>query len=100
VNLNWVGSVWLAVHALAAYRLTRLWTKDELPPLPAMRHHVTERWGNRWFYPLFTCNWCSGFWVSATVIALASSPLAGTWRWLSLALALSAVTGLISDHEE
>jgi hypothetical protein len=49
VNLLWLESpALLLVAALAAYRLTRLWTTDTLPPLPRVRATI-ERWaGERW----------------------------------------------------
>lgn len=48
-DLAWVASpLWLVVNALAAFRLTRLWVADMLPPLPRMRDAV-ERWATeRW----------------------------------------------------
>ena len=100
MTLAWVSSVWLVVHALAAFRLTRLWLLDSLPPLPAIRHHVLQKWGNKWWTDLFVCGWCAGFWISAAVVAFASSPLAPAWNWLSLALAVSAVVGLMMDRKE
>jgi hypothetical protein len=59
VNLDWATHpVWLIINALAAYRLTRLWVADMLPPLPRMRDAVEswalQRWGayRRTFEPL------------------------------------------------
>lgn len=48
-SLAWTASpLWLAVNALAAYRLTRLWVADMLPPLPRLRQSV-EAWAHeRW----------------------------------------------------
>lgn len=49
LSLAWTASpLWLAVNALAAYRLTRLWVADMLPPLPRVRRAIdtwaTARW--------------------------------------------------------
>lgn len=46
-SLEWVTNpLWLIVNALVAYRLTRLWVADMLPPLPRLRESV-ERWAER-----------------------------------------------------
>lgn len=47
LSLAWTASpLWLAVNALAAYRLTRLWVADMLPPLPRVREAV-ETWAHQ-----------------------------------------------------
>ena len=86
--------VWLLVNALMAYRLTRLWIDDELPPLPSVRQRLsrradlawhrrlhpaqatTERWAeiddlkraySHEDHPvkaLWECYWCAGYWIS------------------------------------
>ncbi|MGL4809894.1 MAG: hypothetical protein ACRC4O_14205, partial [Giesbergeria sp.] len=44
MNTKWMRDpVALTVNALAAYRLTRLWTRDSLPPLPRVRQHVLDK---------------------------------------------------------
>lgn len=148
VRLEWLEHpVLLVLNALAAYRLTRLWVSDSLPPLPRLRDWWQMRAaGHRpvrdrvyaaylrtqvdhaeWhlnasedereearlrraefdrLYPesplaaLVTCYWCSGFWVSAAVVAAATF-LPGSW-WYLLAgpLAISAVVGLIASRTE
>lgn len=50
MTLEWITSpLWLIVNALAAYRLTRLWLADMLPPLPRIRDAVEraalDHWG-------------------------------------------------------
>lgn len=101
MTLAWVNDpLWLLVHALAAYRLTRLWTRDSLPPLPRMREAVYQRWGNRPWVMLVDCPWCAGFWISVGVVLVASSPVAVAWQWLAVPLAFSAVAGLLSARDE
>ena len=99
----------VTVNALAAYRLTKLWLHDDLPPLPGLRAAIARR-GEHWeeahdgaehpLLPLTYCAWCAGFWISAGVTLLASSPLAPLWRPIALALAYSATTGELSDRNE
>lgn len=96
MSLAWVSSVWLLVHALAAYRLTRLWTRDSLPPLPRFRQYVLDRWGNKAWAELVDCPWCAGFWISLGVALAASSPISAAWQWLSVPLAISAVVGMLA----
>jgi hypothetical protein len=48
-SLDWTASpLWLAVNALMAFRLTRLWVADMLPPLPRLRAAVKRRAYSRW----------------------------------------------------
>jgi hypothetical protein len=83
----------LAVLALAAHRLTRLVTSDDL--LDAPRTAVVRRLGARPnLADAVRCDWCVGAWVSAAVV------LAGS-RWpaarrLAAIPALSSVVGLLS----
>lgn len=101
MTLAWVpASWWLVIHALAAYRLTRLWTRDSLPPLPWLRDTVQNRWGHKAWTELMDCPWCAGFWISLGVVLVASSPIATAWQWLALPLAFSAVVGLLAAREE
>lgn len=99
----------MAINAAAAYRLTRLWLKDDLPPLPAVRAAIATKaaryedahnGAEHPLLPLSYCWWCSGFWISLGVVVLASSPLAPLWRPLAHALAFSTTTGLISRHDQ
>lgn len=47
MNLEWITSpLWLIINALAAYRLTRLWVEDMLPPLPRVRDRI-EQWADQ-----------------------------------------------------
>lgn len=98
----------LAVNALAAYRLTRLITRDSLPPLPALREAVRERYdrlqdqrGRAETHPvaeLIECPWCMGFWVSAGV-AVAATVAPDAWRPVATVLAFSAVVANIAVRE-
>jgi len=88
----------LAVNGLAAYRITRLLQRDSLPPLPAVREHLTNKYGHLPVADLIDCPWCLGFWVSAGVVAASASPYRRVWAPLAAALALSAVVGLVSTH--
>jgi hypothetical protein len=109
VNTKWMTSpTALAVNALAAYRLTRLVTRDSLPPLPAVRQHVLDkldeiqnRRGVTADHPLTElvhCPWCVGFWISVGVVGAATlAPRA--WRPLATALAFSAVVANIATRE-
>lgn len=80
------------VNAGAAYRLTRLLQVDNLPPLPAVRAWLVNRYPTHPLIELVDCPWCLGFWVSAGVVA-ADAVAPKLWRPLALALALSAAVG-------
>lgn len=109
MNTQWMRDpVALTVNALAAYRLTRLWTRDSLPPLPRVRQHVLDKLdeiqdakGSHEPHPLAAlvdCPWCIGFWISVGVVAAATvTPRA--WRPLATALAFSAVVANIAVRE-
>lgn len=109
IDTKWMRSpAALAVNALAAYRLTRLWTRDSLPPLPAIRQHVLQKLdeiqdakGSHEAHPLAAlvdCPWCIGFWISVGVVGAATlTPRA--WRPLATALAFSAVVANIAVRE-
>jgi hypothetical protein len=43
VSLAWLPAAWWpVVYVLASYRITRLITRDSLPPLPRMRQYVFD----------------------------------------------------------
>jgi len=101
VNFAWASNpLLIAVNVLTAFRLTRLWTRDSLPPLPWLRQTVQTRWGHRAWTELMTCPHCAGVWISAAVLAIASSPWGTAWLWLAAPLAVSAVVGLLASYEE
>jgi uncharacterized protein DUF1360 len=129
VNLEWVTNpMWLLVNSLVAFRLTRLWIDDMLPPLPRIRDAV-QAWAERgwerrgitgdihdekasarsyrvWRLSagqpavayLVTCYWCSGFWIGAAVVLAASLIPATPWALIAAPFALSAVVGLLADR--
>ena len=89
---------WLAVNALAAYRITRFIQQDTFPPVKAFRAYVWDRWSRSLLAEAIECPWCLGFWIAIGVIAadhFATEP----WRIIASVLATSAVIGLISDRE-
>lgn len=124
VNLAWTSSpVWLVINTLVAYRLTRLWIDDTVPPLPVWRHKLAmwidrgyhqstpenptiERWskkvatyGQMPLMYLVTCYWCVGFWVSVLVTLAASLIPSTVWPLIAVPFALSAVVGLIGTRD-
>lgn len=42
MNLAWIATPWALVVALAAFRLSRLWIDDMIPPLPRIRQRITD----------------------------------------------------------
>lgn len=49
MNFEWINSpLWLIINALAAYRLTRLWVSDAIPPLPRLRLWIEDRASDLW----------------------------------------------------
>lgn len=109
MNLKWTrDALTVAVTAAAAFRLTRLWLRDSLPGVVDVREAAVAALEERApdgeehpLLPLTYCAWCAGFWISAAVVAVASTPqLAPLWRPLSTVLAVSAVVGVASAHDE
>lgn len=109
MDTKWMTSATaLTVNALAAYRLTRLWTRDSLPPLPRIRQHVLHKLdeiqdakGSPEPHPLAAlvdCPWCVGFWISVGV-AGAATVVPRAWRPIATALAFSAVVANIAVRE-
>lgn len=102
--------LWASVTTLAAYRLTRLWLKDDVPPLPALRAAMARRFiayetaheGKQHpLEPLTYCWWCAGFWTSLAAAVLESVPVTRRWwRPLALALASSAVVAVAAERLE
>jgi Protein of unknown function (DUF1360) len=109
---------WLAVDALAVYRLAVLlsedkitaWIRDglrdngyqaviriqageaELKPQPGITGAVA-----RWLYELVVCPWCIGLWIAAPVVALTSLAPA-TWQYPAFGLALSGAAGFLAER--
>ena len=95
----WFTPLWLALDALAAFRITRLLTRDSLPPLRKLRETVLDRSGGSPWAVIVECPWCMGFWVACGVIATHAA-IPGLWPWASAPLALSAVIGLLGEWED
>ena len=86
------------VFSLATYRATRLVTRDEI--FSDTRNRIWNR-----FPPettktgyLFTCEWCSSVWLGL-VFASWYTISSNTFRFFAVALALSAVAGLLTAYE-
>lgn len=83
-----------AILILAVYRATRFVVEDALPE--PVRNKIWDR-----FPPthglgyLITCYWCTSFWV-ATAFVIAYILVPSVVFYISLILALSATTGIIS----
>lgn len=102
--------LWASISVAAAYRLTRLWLKDDLPPLPTVRAAMARRFiayetahegESHPLEPLTYCWWCAGFWFSLTAAILESVPATRRlWRPLALALASSAVVAIAAERLE
>lgn len=83
----------LVVDALAAYRLTRLVTRDKITA--PLRAPLVDRPGLAG--ELVSCEWCVGVWASFGVVALRRL-VPGAWAPVADALALAAVVGLIAEN--
>jgi hypothetical protein len=88
----------LLILSLAGFRITRLITQDTITE--PIRNAIWNK-----FPPstqigyLFTCNWCTGFWVALLVfISWVVAPEATIV--VSLVLSISTIIGLISAWTE
>lgn len=89
--------IWLAV-LLAAYRVTRLITRDSILDIP--RAWVVERLHpGGYLDELVHCVWCVGFWVSVVAVIL-------VWTWpvgtalIASPFAFSAVIGHLNRIDD
>ncbi len=86
------------IFGLATYRLTRLLTRDTI--FDALRNKVWEK------YPpheakigyVFTCGWCMSIWSAS--LLLTSSMISPVFDVVLIALALSAIAGLLTAYED
>lgn len=86
------------IFALATYRLTRAIIQDEiLSPLRARVFHKFPPETTKTGY-LFTCEWCLSIWVGLGFAGWYTIN-ADTARFFAVALALSAIAGLLTAHE-
>ena len=95
---DWFTPFLLFLDALAVYRITRLITEDHLPFGP-LRDRVQGRWANSLLAEWFVCPWCSGMTVAVAVLLLHAG-FPAWWPYVAAALALSAITGLLSSWEQ
>lgn len=93
-----MSAIYFTIYALATYRATRLITTDEI------FSNLRNRYWNR-FPPettklgyLVTCEWCSSIWVGLLFSAWYTINVS-SFRFLAVALALSAMTGLLTAYE-
>lgn len=123
MSIAWAHDpVLLVIYALASFRVTRLWISDTLPPLPLIRarieaainarqarQHRRKREAGHAFtqaelmrrpalHALLDCYWCAGFWISAAAALIASTPAEPYLRPVAVALAFSAVVGVLASR--
>lgn len=80
----------LATDALAAFRLTRLVTRDDITE--PLRHRVIARVGSDSLIAEgLTCDWCVGVYAAFVIRLLP--------RWVRRGLATAALVGLIAERE-
>ena len=93
LSLELPGWAWWAVCALAAFRVTRLVTTDELLHRP--RQWVAARSTTLGYW--ITCPWCVGFWLCLGLLAAVRwwpTPTA----YACVVLSWSAVVGVMSER--
>jgi hypothetical protein len=96
--------VWasLVIVALAVARVTRLVTTDRITLF--LRRWVVNKWGEESEIAfLLHCPWCSSIWIAfpaGVIWAVLMLPLQQWWLAIPAWLAMSYVTGLISQLEE
>jgi len=81
----------LVLDGLATYRLTQLVTSDTLTQ-PIRDLFQRTEWGAEFV----GCAWCVSIWAAGLVVVLQSS-IGHVWFYAACVLALSAVTGLLSE---
>lgn len=88
----------LGIDLLAAFRVTRLVTADDITaPLRDAVERRAHRVNSDRAAEFIVCPWCVGMWVAAGVtIARRRAPR--QWGWLARVLATSAVTGLLAER--
>lgn len=100
---RWTRDPWATlVAALAAYRLTRLVTTDDLPPARKLRALLSEKTPDE-YAALWSCPWCMGAWVSLGVTLVAEAAdrkgRRDTFLLAALPWAISAVVGMLAERE-
>lgn len=94
--------VLVVLMALAAYRLYRLFSIDEFPPIADTRRWIharlKRRFGEEWAHGM-KCPWCAGFWWSIAVV-LAVNAVTSIRLPVLTVLAVSCLVGLIGLLDE
>lgn len=92
---------------LATARVTRLATRDHLPPALRLRQQLLHRGRNSPWSAVWVCPWCLGFWVAVIVLGLhlllaAITGLAGVvvYELLLAPFAISHVVGMLAELEK
>ena len=89
----------LAIAGLATYRISRLIVRDEIFNRP--RNWIWEKFppeSNKFGY-FFTCMWCTSVWV-ASLLVISRIIIPEATQVVEIVLALSAIAGLLSAHED
>lgn len=103
------GFTWWAVLAdvLAAARITRLITRDQLPPVRNARQNLLRRGKGSEWSALWVCPWCMSFHVALLILLghLLVSVFwgvdgAAVWALLLAPLAISHVVGFFAEFEK
>lgn len=104
---------------LAAYRITRLWTRDKLPFIYLPREAFVQRWGvyenqadknvsingrktnlfMRSLAYLWECDWCSGVWIGAALVLVLDTREVLPQPWWLVWGATAAAVGLLAEIE-
>jgi hypothetical protein len=89
----------VVLMSLAAYRLYRLFSIDEFPPISWARRKfhvfVQRRFGKEWSNGI-RCPWCAGFWWSLGVVVAVDLAVSVPLPALMI-LAVSCLVGLIAQ---
>lgn len=95
-----VAEIWATLLiAAGTYRVTRLLTVDEFPPLVKLRLIVAGRWGDdSWQSYLSECAWCASVWVGG-LLTLAVALTVGVALPLLVWPTASAITGQLVARE-
>jgi len=84
------------MFVLAVFRATRLLQRDDVPPLPAWRAKLMDRYGSSVWSALLDCPWCLSVWVAAGLLLLRSA-CPRVAQPLITVLASSAVAGVVTE---
>lgn len=103
------GFPWWAVlcDVLAVARLTRVATRDHLPPAQQLRSRLIRRGNGSPWSAVWVCPWCLGFWVALVVLGLhvllaLLTGLVGVvvYELLLAPLAVSHIVGMLAELEK